>query len=138
MNEYQDGGKWKLIPHYKILTIIILATLLSFTALFLVIQKLDPFNQTSLALALFFSSSFIALTGLFTILLFLLKKWKEGENIYIKHMMISMRQAFLLSLCTNICMGLLILGLLRVWNGLLLVILVMLIEFYFSGKDDLK
>jgi|GEM_PF-1551457 len=137
-NEYEEQKKWNLIPHYKILTIIIFATLLGWTAFFLVLQKLDPFNNTDLALSLFFASSFMALSGTFTILLFLLKRWRTGDNVYIKHMMVSMRQGILLSLCTNICLGLLAIGLLRIWNGLILVILMMLIEFYFSGKDDLK
>lgn len=136
--DYENDKKLTDIPHYRILTIVIFAMLLGWTAFFLVIQKLDPWASPSIAIPLFFGSILIALMGTFTILLFFIKKWRSRDQIYIKHLLISMRQGMLLSLCTSICIGLLILGLLRIWNGLSLVILMMLIEFYFSGKDDLK
>lgn len=127
-----------LIPQLRIVAIVLLATLVSWTGLFLVVTKLDPYTSTELALSLFFITSVMALTGTFGLLLFLLKKWRSEDRIYVKHVMISLRQGFFLSFCTNLCLGLLMLGLLRMWNGLLLVILMMLLEFYFSQRDDLK
>lgn len=135
-DESETEKKWTHVPHYRILAIVIFATLLGWTAFFLVIQKLDPFLATSLALPLFFGSSTIALAGSFTILLFFLKKWRTHDHIYVKHILISLRQGVLLSICTNICIALLMLGLLRIWNGLIIVMIMMLIEFYMSGKDD--
>lgn len=126
-----------IIPHYRILAWILSGTALSWLAWGVVLLKLDPYQEPNLALPLFFLSLFVALSGTFTLLLAFLKKWRTKDQIYVKHIMISLRQGILLSLCTTACSGLLSLGLLRVWNGLLLVTLMMLIEFFLSGKDEL-
>lgn len=125
------------VPHYKAISIVGLEAVLSWAAWALVILKLDPYESTDLALTLFFISTFLALTGTFTIILFFLKKWKTEGQIYVKHVTISLRQGILVSICTTTCLALLMLGLLRVWNGLLLVALITLIEFYLSSKDEL-
>ena len=130
-------GSLLSIPHYKILAIIALATTVSWAAWLLAVMKLDPYESTDLALSLFFISIVLALTGTFTIILFFLKKWRTQDKVYVKHVTISLRQGLLLSLCTSVCLALLMLGLLRVWNGLLIVALITLIEFYFSSKDEI-
>ena len=138
MSQEHETSKGLLhIPHFKILSIIALGTLFSWGAWTLVVFKLDPFVSTELALTLFFISNVLALTGTFSIILFFLKKWRTFNEIYVKHVMISLRQGVLLSICTNICLALLFLGLLRIWNGFLIIALMMLIEFYMSGKDEL-
>lgn len=137
MNNSHESQSFLKIPHYKLLAIIGVATSIAIAALTLVILKLDPYESTDLALSLFFISTFVSLTGTFTILLFFLKKWRAQDKVFLKHVTISLRQGFLLSLCTTICMALLILGLLRVWNGLLLVAIMTFTEFYFSSKDEL-
>lgn len=138
MSENLPSRNFFSIPHYRILFLIILATLISWAAWLLVIFKLDPFSNTGLAVSLFFISSILSFSGFFTLILFLLKKWKVGDHIYIKHIVISLRQGLLLSICTCLCLALLMLGLLRIWNGLLLVAFTMLLEFYLSGKDELN
>lgn len=115
-----------------------LATIVSWAAWALVILKLDPYESVDLALSLFFITSVLALSGTFTIILFFLKKWRAEDNVYLKHLIISLRQGVLLSACTNICLVLLMLGLLRIWNGLIIVTVMTLLEFYFSGKDELR
>jgi hypothetical protein len=127
-----------LIPQLRIVAVVLLATLVSWTGLFLVVTKLDPYASAELALSLFFLTSMMSLTGTFALMLFLFKKWRSEDRIYVKHVTISLRQGFLLSLCTNLCLAFLMFGLLRMWNGLLLVILIMLMEFYLSQRDDLK
>lgn len=126
------------IPQLRIVAVVFMATLVSWTGLILVVTKLDPYTSTELALSFFYLTSLMALTGSFGLLLFLFKKWRSNDRIYVKHVMISLRQGFLLSLCTNLCLALLMLGMLRIWNGFALVLLIMLIEFYFSDRDDLK
>lgn len=135
--DFHSQKKILLIPHYRLLTWIGGGTLIAWAAWLVVLLKLDPYTSTSLALALFFTSFFVALSGTFTLLLAFLKKWRTRDQLYVKHILISLRQGILLSLCTTLCAGLLVLGFLRIWNGLLLVILMMLIEFYLSGKDEL-
>lgn len=126
------------IPHYRVLSIVAFATLLSSLAWLIVIFNLDPYESTGLGLSLFFLSLFFALSGGFSIILFFLKKWKSKNEIYLKHVSISLRQGILLSICTCSCLLLLMLGLLRIWNGLLIVFIIMFIEFYLSGKDELN
>jgi hypothetical protein len=139
MHNSKDHSKNLLrIPHFRILGVISIATLVNWAALTLVVLKLDPYESAKLALTLFFITSFLTLSGTFTIILFLLKKWRSEDNIYLKHLIISLRQGILLSACTNICLGLLMLGLLRIWNGLIIVTVMTLLEFYFSGKDELR
>ena len=126
------------IPHYRILFIIEFASLVSWAAWILVVWKLDPFTNPGLALPFFFASSVLAFSGTFTLILFALKRWRAGDHIYIKHVLVSLRQGILLGGCTCICLALLMLGLLRVWNGLLIVTFMMLLEFYLSSKDELN
>lgn len=125
------------IPHFKVLSIVGVGTLFSWAAWLLVVLKLDPYESTELALTLFYISTFLALTGSFSMILFLLKKWRSDNEVFMKHILISVRQGFLLSSSTTLCLALLMLGLLRIWNGILIVALMMMIEFYLSGKDEL-
>lgn len=129
---------WLKIPHYRVLSSILLASFFCFAALLLLLYKLDPYENTAMALSLFFVVDFFLLTGIFTSILFFLKKWKSHDKIYLKHMNISMRQGVFLSILVNICLGLLILGLLRVWNGLLIVSIITLLEYNFSLRDELN
>lgn len=126
------------LAHNRILSVIIFASVLSWLAWGIVIMNLDPYNSTGLALSLFYLSLTLALIGSFTVILFFLKKWKAKNEVYVKHIMISLRQGILLGVTTIICLSLLMFGLLRIWNGLLIVIIITLIEFYLSGKDELN
>lgn len=125
-------------PHQKVLFIIGLASFISWSAWAMVIFNLDPFQSAGLSLPLFFISLSLALVGTYTIVLFYLKKMRSKIEVYTKHVMISLRQGILLGLCTILCLALLMLGLLRIWNGLLIVFLITMIEFYLSGKDELN
>ena len=121
-----------------ILTSTLLMTILSWAACGLVIAKLDPYIDTGPALGLFFFSAFLGLTGTFTLVLFYMKQWRIAGVHPGKHLEVSLRQGFLLGLSTILCLGLLMLGLLRIWNSLLIVLLITLIEFYFSGGEELR
>ncbi|OGJ45043.1 hypothetical protein A3J23_00460 [Candidatus Peregrinibacteria bacterium RIFCSPLOWO2_02_FULL_48_14] len=121
---------------HRILSLILLTTLLGLAGFFLVLYKLDPYETPKLALPFFFVSAFFAFTGSFTLLLFFLKKWKAKEPLGLRHILVSLRQGLLLSFFTGICLSLLMMGLLRVWNGLIIVSVMMLIEFYLSGRDE--
>jgi hypothetical protein len=125
------------IPHYKLLSSILLATSISTAGWLLIIFKIDVYETTSIGLNLFFISGFLSLSGIYCLILFMMKRWKNDDKVYIKDISISLRQGVLLSICTLLCLGLLMLDLLRLWNGLLLVSITTLIEFYMSSKDDL-
>lgn len=112
-----------------------ISALISWTALSVVIIKIDPYSSTEMALMLFFLALFFALTSSFSILGFLIRKRVHNNEIIYNHIGISIRQAILLSLLSLGCLFFLFLGVLTWWDGLLLVAIVSLIEFYFSSGE---
>ena len=100
-----------------------------------VINKLSPYVSPAPALILFYTSLFIALTATFALLGFYLRVWLNKHEIYYQHINIALRQGVLLSLI--MCTGLLFqrLRVLTWWDGLLLVLIMILVEFYFMAKE---
>ena len=120
----------------KYLSGIALAGSISWLAWILVVSKLNPFESTSLALILFFISLLFALTSTFTLLGFFFRKWLNRNEIYYEHLHVSLRQGALLSFCSIGCLIFLFLGILTWWNGLLLVTVITLVEFYFTAQPQ--
>lgn len=112
-----------------------LTALVSWAAWGMVIAKLDPYESTSLALGLFFISLFFAFIGSFTVIGFGLRRWIGKNEIYYHHLSVSLRQGLLLSLCTLLCIGFLMLGVLKWWNGLLVVTMAVLVEMYITSRN---
>lgn len=112
-----------------------IAALISWLAFYLVINKLDPFASTGLALALFFVSLFFALTSTFSVIGFYIRVWVNKNEIYYDHINVSLRQAILLTLITLGCLLFQLLSVLTWWSGLLLIAAVTMIEFYLVAKD---
>lgn len=111
-----------------------LTSAISWTAWALVINKLDPYETTGMGLILFFISLLFALIGTFTLLGFGLRQWMGEKEISYHHLSVSLRQGSLLSLCTIVCIGFLILGILKWWNGLLVVTIAILIEMLITRR----
>jgi hypothetical protein len=124
-----------IIQHKKYLSGLIFADVVSLGAFFMVLSKLNPFESTLLALSLFFLSFFFALLCTFTLLGILVRTHVNKHEVHNKHISTSLRQGVLLAACIDICAVLLMFGLLAWWSGLLLVVLVTLIEFYFTKED---
>ena len=126
----------KIESNYKkyLLTIGLTAAV-SWLAWGIVITKLDPFESTGLALGLFFLSLLFALIGTFTILGFGLRRWVGKEEFHEQHLTVSLRQGLLLSFCTIFCLAFLIVGVLKWWNGLLLVTVAVLIEMFLTSRS---
>ncbi len=122
----------------KIILNIAAATVLSWLGVALVVWKLDPYESTELALIFFFIAFLFALCGSFTLLLSKIKQLQVKEDFGFHHIQISLRQGVILGLCTTVCLALLMLGLLRIWNGLTIVFVMSLIEFYFSRLDEFR
>jgi hypothetical protein len=133
MNEQTE---LEIAESYKqYLLTIALASLISWAAWAMVINKLDPFESTGLALGLFFMSLFFSLIGTFSLLGFGLRRWLGKNEVRYQHLTVSLRQGFLLSICTLFCVAFLILGILKWWNGLLLVTITVLIEMYITSRS---
>lgn len=118
----------------RYLTLISFSALFSWSAWYLVIQKLNPYDSQILSLALFFLSLFFALTSTLTLGGFYLRKWFYKNEIFYSHLSIALRQSILLTLCIIGSLLFLMLGVLTWWDGLLLVLIIVLIEIYFSSN----
>ncbi len=123
------------MAHQRYILILGIAALISWLAFYLVINKLDPFASTGLALALFFVSLFFALTSTFSVIGFYIRVWVNKNEIYYDHINVSLRQAILLTLITLGCLLFQLLSVLTWWSGLLLIAAVTMIEFYLVAKD---
>lgn len=124
------------MSHHRYIAIIAISALLAWVAWFLVLVKLSPFESTGLALAFFFMTLFIALSGTFTALGFYFRLWLFKNEIFYKHINVSLRQGVFLSLIAVFCLVFQLMRVLSWWSGLLLVSIAVLLEFYFSAKDS--
>jgi hypothetical protein len=113
-----------------------IAGVVSWIAWFIVLQKLDPFESTGLALALFFLSMFFALTCTFTVIGFYFRLWLSKNEVYSNYISISFRQGVLLTIIALGCIFFLMIGVLNWWSGFLLILSVSLVELYFVAKEE--
>ncbi len=123
------------MSHHRYLAIIGTAGVVSWLAWILVINKLDPFESTGLALGLFYLSLFFALTCTFTVIGFYFRVWLNKNEIYYNHINIALRQGFLLTLIALGCLTFQLLGVLTWWSGLLFIASVTMVEFYFMARE---
>jgi hypothetical protein len=119
--------------HYLI--IIGISGLISWAAFAIVMMKLNPYESTFLALTLFFLSLLIALSCVFTLIGYFFRIWLNKNEIYSSHIGISFRQGLELSLIACGCILFLILGVLNWWSGMLLILAIMVLEFYFAARQ---
>jgi len=108
-----------------------IATFFCFLCLILIILNINPYRATALGFVLFFLSLFFFLTGIFILLLFFIKIKFIEPGTPIANLISSIRQSFFLSF---LLVGLLILKGLRVldlWNAVLFILAIILIECYF-------
>lgn len=82
--------------HY--VTSMILATIISFVGFFLVVLFMDPFTGVLITLVLFYSSLFLAVAGLFSLLGLLLESKIFRHELEIYKVKIALRQALWLAL----------------------------------------
>ena len=121
------------MTHRKYLSIIAVADALAWVAFITVIFKFNPEESTSVSLAFFYSSIFIALSCTFTLIGYYFRLWLYKNEIFYAHINISLRQGIILSLVAVGCLVLLMLRVLSWWSGGLLILASILLEFYFSS-----
>lgn len=99
-----------------------------------VINKLSPYVSPGPALIFFYTSLFISLTATFALFGYYLRVWLNKHEVYSQHINIALRQGMLLSII--MCTGLVFqrLRVLTWWDGLLLVLIMILVEFFFMAK----
>jgi Na+/melibiose symporter-like transporter len=121
--------------HGTYLLVILIATIFGWASWIVVINKLSPFTTPQLALSLFYTSLFVALAGTLALMIYYIRAWLNKGEVSNIHVNIALRQGVLLS--TMICIGIAFqrLKVLTWWDGLLLLAIVLLIEFYFMARD---
>lgn len=125
------------MSHKNYLLIILGTSLMAWGGFVTVILKFDPFRNTSVALAFFYLSLFIALSGTFTLIGYFFRIWLYRNEIFYIHLNMSLRQGVLLALIAISCFILLMLKVLTWWSGGLLIAAALLIELYFASKEDI-
>lgn len=108
---------------------------LGWSALLIVILRLDPFASTALAVPFFLASLFLALIGTLTLAGFYFRVWFRKGEIYLQHISIALRQSIFLTIAIEVALIFQILRILTWWDGILIAAAVGLVEVYFSAKD---
>jgi hypothetical protein len=111
------------------------ASILSFLSLYLVLTKIDPITDESLALGLYFISLFLAVSSVLTLLGYFFRILFYREELFLNHFNVSLRQGIILGFCIVAIMGFQILRTLTWWNGLIIVLMCFLVELYFVARD---
>lgn len=125
------------MTYHRYIAIIGGAGLLAWLGWILVLVKLSPYESMGLSLAFFFLTLFVALTSTFTVFGFYFRLWLFKNEIFYKHINIALRQGVFLSLIAVFCLVFQMMRVLNWWFGILLVLIAVLLEFYFSAKDSL-
>ncbi|MBI5411581.1 hypothetical protein HZA43_00205 [Candidatus Peregrinibacteria bacterium] len=105
------------------------------TSWFLVLFRLSPFITGFLALVLFYASFFLALSSTFCLLIHFLRAWFNHEPTAPPYLNIALRQGTLLSMIVTLGLLFQRLRVLTWWDALLLVVIVVLIEFYMMVRE---
>lgn len=110
------------------------STIFSLGAWLLVLWKLNPYENAALALPLFFLSIFFAAVSVMTFIGLIVRRSLYKKFQPYNTFSVSLRQAVELAFCLIGSLFFLMLGVLTWWNGLLLVAIVLLAEWYFSAR----
>jgi len=113
---------------------IVLLTLISLASLILILINIDPYNSTPLNFILFYLSFFIAVSGLFILSGFYLRKLIIKNKIIFRLLKTSFRQGILISLISTSFLLLQSFRTLTWWTGGIIIFLVMVFEIYFKKK----
>ncbi|MBU2542910.1 hypothetical protein KJ785_05115 [Patescibacteria group bacterium] len=120
------------------ITIMILGSILCWTAWGIVIINIDPFQDTGIGFAFFYVSLFFALLGTISVLAFFIRHLFSREALpmfrYVKR---SFSDAFFISICLVILLFLQGKAYLNWWNtGIFLLALAFILAFSFTTKKE--
>lgn len=123
-----------MIYNYYLIGLFV-ATALGWASWGVVVNNLSPFVSGYLALSFFYASLSIALAGTFSLIIYYLTLVFSNGHAEKMRLNTALRQGSLLSLM--ICIGLVFqrLRVLTWWDASLLLLIVFLIEYYFSQQS---
>lgn len=123
------------MTYNRYIGIIGFAGVVSWAAFFLVINKLSPYESMTISLIFFYLTLFIALVCSFTVLGFYFRVWFSGNEIFYRYINVALRQGVFLSILSVFSLVLQMMRLLNWLTGVLLIMVSVLLEFYFSARD---
>lgn len=113
-----------------------IGTVLSWAAWVLVLNMLEPYGGGFVALALFYSSFFLAGVGTLTIIGFFLRYWLEKEKIPFNQIRVALRQGVLVVGGFVVALMLQAQRLLNPWSIIVLLLLIAVIEIFFLAGQS--
>ncbi len=123
-------------------TIMLIATLVSWSSWFLVLIMVSPKNAGALGFTLFYSSLFLGVMGTFSLIGLLIRHIRAKNRFIVEKVIDSFRQAFWFSSLVVTALLLQSKNQLTWWNALLLVLIVATLEFFFisatRGREHRK
>jgi hypothetical protein len=123
----------------KSLVIVSSVFVLGVVSTLLVIFRLHPYSAPNISITSFFISFFFFVSSFFTLVGFTARYFtrRKDEEFY-NPMNVSLRQGVLLGLCVSGLAGFQIIRTLGIWEVLLLVSIIVLVEVYFMARERLK
>lgn len=107
-------------------------TALAWTAVYLIVTSVDPFKAPLAVFVVFYASLFLALTGAFSVIGFILRIALLRQQLVVsRHVAISFRQSLLLAALVSFALYLNSKELLTWWNALIIVAALTVLEFFF-------
>lgn len=119
----------------RYLIIMGLGSLISWSAWFLIIFYIDPYNSGFVGLASFYLILFLALLGTLSLLGFFIRFIFLKKSVLFRHIGISLRQAILFSTLISFSLLLQANRLFTWWNAILLILSLALLEFFFLARE---
>lgn len=111
-----------------------IATLACWLAWVFIVYTVDPLKAGWFGFLIFYSSLFLALTGALTLIILLgRRKWRP-QDLPWTQIIVSLRQSIWLASATTIGLYFLSKNMLRWWNGLLLILVILTIEAILQTK----
>lgn len=115
----------------RFLIILAIGTILSWTALIVVVTTLDPFTNPVVAPMLFFVSLWLAMIGTMTLIGFFVRHWFEKTGVPFQQTAIALRQAALISTGLAVLLFLQRAQFLNGWTFILVILLIAGVELFF-------
>ncbi len=124
---------------HQSLIIVAIALILGLASFALVIFRLNPYSAPQISIPLFFVSFFFFVSGLTTIIGFFARMLtrKKDEEFY-NPLNVALRQGILLALCTCGLLAFQSMRTLTLWDSVLLVAIIVLIEVYFMARERIS
>ena len=118
------------------LATVVIALILGLASFALVLFRLNPYSAPQLSIPLFYISFFFFVSGIAMLIGFFARMLtrKKDEEFY-NPLNVALRQGVLLALCTCGLLAFQSMRTLALWDSILLVAIIVLIEVYFMARE---